>query len=295
MKAIMLAAGEGTRCYPFTYLSPKMFQQVAGIPLLEYMLSWFGGTPEIDRLYIVARNGAAVSTLKSYLEKRKSYLGQIVELFGQLGYRVEYTNPELEIEVIEAYGWGTGGDLRHALNAIVSSDKLGEDFLVCNADYVINRKLPSGALSLQLDLSDIIDYHRRCKRALGTVMTVAFVVVAREEATRFGVGQLEEVDGFKIVRGFMEKPDIKDIARDPPINAGICVIDSRFLLSGLDEFLPEKPGTSLERNVMERLAREERPMLAGYLLDLCAWFDVGTLEQLIKVNIYIASQKGGQR
>jgi len=295
VKAIMLAAGEGTRCYPFTYLCPKIMQQVGGIPLLEYMLSWFGGTPEIDKLYIVARNGATVSTLKSYIEKRKSYLAQIVELFGRLGYKVEYTNPGLEIEVIEAYGWGTGGDLRRALNEIVSAGELGEDFLVCNADYVINRKLSDGSLSLQLDLSDIIDYHRRCKKALDTVMTVAFVVVAREEATRFGVGQLEEVDGFRIVRGFMEKPDIKDIAEDPPINAGICVIDSQFLLSSLDEFLPEKPGTSLERNVMERLTREAKPRLAAYLLDLYAWFDVGTLDQLINVNIYIASRKGGRR
>lgn len=55
MKAITLATGKGTRCYPFTYLSPKMFQQVGGIPILEYMLSWFSGAPEIEKLYIVVR------------------------------------------------------------------------------------------------------------------------------------------------------------------------------------------------------------------------------------------------
>jgi NDP-sugar pyrophosphorylase family protein len=295
MKAIMLAAGEGTRCYPFTYLCPKIWQQVGGIPLLEYMLSWFGGAPDIEKLYIVARNGSTVGTLRDYIQKRKSYLAEIVGLFGRLGYKVEYTNPELEIEVIEANGWGTGGDLRHALDEITSAGELGEDFLVCNADYIINRKLPDGEISLQLNLSDIIEYHQRCKEALATVMTAAFIVVAREEATRFGVGQLEEVNGFKIVRGFAEKPDIKDIAEEPPINAGVCLLDSGFVLSNIDEFLPNKPGTSLERNLMERIAREEKPMLAAYLLDLCAWFDVGTLEQLINVNIYIASRKGARR
>ncbi|MGB2827404.1 MAG: hypothetical protein WBC50_04315, partial [Dehalococcoidales bacterium] len=59
-----------------------------------------------------------------------------------------------------------------------------------------------------------------------------------------------------------------------------------------DKFLPRQPDTSLERNLMEQLAREEKPMLAAYLLDLDAWFDVGTLEQLINTNIFIASKKG---
>jgi len=292
MKAIMLAAGEGTRCYPFTYLTPKIFQQVGGIPLLEYMLSWFGGAPEIKRLYIVVRNNSIVDTLKHYIKKRKSYLTEIVDLFGRLGYKVEYTNPDFEIEAIRANGWGTGGDLRRAIGEIISVDELGEDFLVCNADYIITRKLPNGEISPQLNLSDIIDYHKNCKRALDTVMTVAFIVVEREAATRFGVGKLEEANGFKLVRGFMEKPDIKDIAENPAVNAGVCAIDSEFVLSNIDEFLPDKPNTSLERNLMERLAKEERPMLAAYMLDLCAWFDVGTLDQLIDVSIYVASKKG---
>lgn len=290
MKAIMLAAGKGTRCYPFTYLSPKIFQQVGGIPILEYMLSWFGGTPEIEKLYIVVRNDSRATTLKRYVQKRKPCLTKIADLFRQLGYKVEYTNPDFEIEVIRANGWGTGGDLRHAIDKIISVDELEEDFLVCYADYVITRKLPNGEISPQLNLSEIIEYHKSCKRALETVMTVAFIVLKREEATRFGVGQLEEVDGFNLVRGFTEKPDIKDIAENPPINAGIYVLDSDFALSNIDNFLPNKPKTSLERNLIERLAKEEKPMLAAYLLDLCAWFDVGTLEQLIEVNAYIASR-----
>ncbi len=295
MKAIMLAAGKGTRCYPFTYLSPKILQQVVGIPLLEYMLSWFGGTPEIEKLYIVVGNDTAVNTVENYIQKRKSHLADILELFRRLGYKVEYTNTDFEIEVIRANGWGTGGDLRRALEKIISADELGEDFLVCYSDYVINRKLSSGEISLQLNLSDIIKYHKSCKKALDTVMTVAFVVVDREEATRFGVGKLEEVDGFKVVRGFTEKPDIKDVMEAPPVNAGICLIDSKFILSDIDEFLPDRPDTSLERNLMERLAGEEKPVLAAYLLDLDAWFDVGTLNQLIDVNIYIASRKGAAR
>jgi len=295
MKAIMLAAGEGTRSYPLTYLYPKILQQVGGIPLLEYMLSWFGGAPEIDKLYIAVRTDSIAETLKYYVQKRKSYLNEIVALFGRLGYQVDYANPDFEIEVIKANGWGTGGDLRHAMEKITPASELGEDFLVCYADYFVNRRLPDGKTSVQLNLSDIIKYHKNCKEAMGTVVTVAFVVVEKEAATRFGVAQLEEVGGFKLVRGFTEKPDLKDIAEDPPINAGVCVIDSNFVLSNIDELLPYRPDVSFERDLLERLVRAEKPMLAAYLLDLCAWFDLGTLEQLIDANTYAASRKGARR
>jgi len=292
MKAIMLAAGEGTRCYPFTYLSPKLFQQVGGIPLLEYMLSWFGRTPEIEKLYIVARKDSTVETLKNYVQNRRPYLTEIVDLFSRLGFKLEYVNPDFKIEVIGANGWGTGGDLRLAIKQITSIDELEEDFLVCNADYIITRRLPDGKLSPQLDLSDIISYHRNCKAALDTVMTVALITVEREAATSFGVAQLEQARGFTLVHGFVEKPDIKHIPEKPSINAGVYVIDSDFVLSNIDEFLPYKPNTNLERTLLERLAKDKKPRLAAYLLDLCAWFDVGTSEQLIDVNLYIASKKG---
>ncbi|MFC2047253.1 NDP-sugar synthase [Chloroflexota bacterium] len=293
MQAIMLAAGEGTRCYPFTYLSPKITQEIGGIPLLEYMLSWFGGTPEIEKLYLVVRSGTTVEILNNYIQKRKPYLTKIVDLFGRLGYQVEYTNPNLKIEVIGVNGWGTGGDLRLAIKQITSVNKLGKDFLVCYADYVIVRKLPDEHFSPQLNLSDIITYHKNCTKVLNTVMTMALVTVEREAATRFGVAQLEEVKGFNLVRSFIEKPEVTDIPESPPISAGIYVMDSDFILSNIDRLLPDKPNTDLSKTLLEHLAKDKRPKLAAYLLDLHAWFDVGMLEELVDVNIYVASRKRG--
>jgi NDP-sugar pyrophosphorylase family protein len=294
VKAIMLAAGEGTRCYPFTHLSPKLFQQIGGIPLIEYMLSWFGGTPEIEKLYIAVRNDSIISTLENYLSKRSGCLDEILKLFRKLGYTVEYNNRDFSIEVVKADGWGTGGDLRKVIDIIRAEGGLGEDFLLSYADYVITRTLPNGETSLQLDLSDIIEYHKDSRKVQGTVMTVAVVPVEKEEATRFGVAMMEQNGDFRIVRGFMEKPDIREIKEErPAVNAGVCLIDSSYLLARLDDYLPRRPDISLERDMMEKMAREERPRLAAYLLHLDEWYDVGTLEQLINVNIKIVSRKGG--
>ncbi|MFP4642344.1 MAG: NDP-sugar synthase [Dehalococcoidia bacterium] len=298
MKAIMLAAGEGTRCYPFTYLSPKIAQEVCGIPLLEYMLSWFAGAPEIEKLYIAVRNDSIAETVENYLDKREEHLSRIMDLFDRLGFQVINSNPDLRTEVIKVKGWGTGGDLRLAINQIDLDQESGEDILVCNADYVIARKLHNGKLSPQLDLSNIISYHQEAKEAFGVAMTDALMPVRREEATRFGVAQLDPpkadaVGGrsFSLVRGFTEKPELEEVPENPSINAGVYIIDADMLMANLDEFLPEKPGTNLEKTLLERLASEEQSRLAGYPLDLEAWFDVGTLEQLVEVSRFIA--RGG--
>lgn len=290
MKAIMLAAGKGTRCYPLTHFYPKLMLQVCGIPVLEYMLSWFAGVPEIEKLYIVMNRNHAIDAVRHYLENRSDWLPSIAGLFTQLGYKVEYSNPDLPIEIIPAAGRGTGGDLRFAIETILEKDTLDGDLLVCNADYVIMRKLPDGALSPQLQLGDVIDYHRAGKQALGTVMTIALVPVSREDAGRFGVAHIYPLDGFYLIHGFAEKPDIDYRPQNPWINAGVYLIDPDFILSHLDKYLPDKPETYLERTLLSQIAAEERPNLAAYLADLYRWFDIATPEQLVKVNVCVAQE-----
>ena len=95
MKAILLAAGAGTRCYPFTYLTPKPFQQICGIPLVEYMLSWFGGAPEIETLYIVVRDDSIATTLENYLEKRPDCLDKIIDKLIRIRYHQMHIKGQL--------------------------------------------------------------------------------------------------------------------------------------------------------------------------------------------------------
>lgn len=300
IKVIMLAAGEGTRCYPFTYLSPKITQEICGIPLLEFMLSWFSGTEKIEKLFIVLRHDETTQVIQKYINKRKLYIDKFKQLFHRLGYNVNYVNTDFEVDLIRANGWETGGDLRKALREITYNEELNEDFMVCNGDYVIIRHLKNGELSIQIDLEDIMNYHKKCKRALGTVMTDTLFPVKRNDSGRFGVADTKEVNGFKIITDFIEKPDVNEISKenkDVLVNAGIYIIDKNFIFKNIDKFLPDKPGTRLEKTLLEPLAKAsqdlKKPKLAGYSADLFGWFDVGTLDQLIDVNIRIASRKGG--
>jgi NDP-sugar pyrophosphorylase family protein len=264
--------------------------QVCGIPLLEYMISWFAGAPEIEKLYIVMNQSHAIEAVRHYVENRAGSLWRILSLFDQLGYKVEYTNPDLAIEIVSAGGRGTGGDLRSAMGSITQHDTLDEDFVVCNADYVTLRQLPDGALSPQLQLTDVMQYHGRCKQALGTVMTVALVPVSREDAWRFGVAHTYSLSGFHLVHGFAEKPEVEALPQSPWINAGVYVIDRDFILTHSDKYLPDRPDTYLERTLLSELASEIKPSLAAYLLDLHRWFDIGTLKQLLEVNVCVAEE-----
>ena len=52
MKAMILAAGEGTRLQPLTLSTPKVLLPVAGVPLIQHILAWL----RIHSIYDVAIN-----------------------------------------------------------------------------------------------------------------------------------------------------------------------------------------------------------------------------------------------
>ena len=121
-RAMVLAAGRGTRLAPRTDTLPKPLMPVAGRPLLVHILDFLraGG---IDDVVI-----------------NLHHLGHLIEReIGDgrgLGLRVRYSweDPILD----------TGGGIKHAEPLLA-----GEPFVVCNGDSL-----------LELRLSEVIDFHR---------------------------------------------------------------------------------------------------------------------------------------
>jgi NDP-sugar pyrophosphorylase family protein len=121
-RAMVLAAGKGTRLAPLTHTLPKPLMPVGGRPLLEHIIEFLraGGIEDV------------VINLH--------HLGHCIEETigdgSRLGVRVRYS---WEREILD-----TGGGIKHA-EALLGT----EPFVVCNGDSL-----------LELALGDVVAHHR---------------------------------------------------------------------------------------------------------------------------------------
>ena len=123
MKSVILAAGQGTRMRPLSYIIPKVLLPVRGKPVLDYLLANLESL-DIEHHYVVVSE--QYDTVQTYLEK---------------------TGTD-NVSVIKGLGWETGGDLSLALEEIGKD----QDIVVMNGDIITDVKL-----------SDLYDFHVKKK------------------------------------------------------------------------------------------------------------------------------------
>ncbi|KAF5414889.1 MAG: Bifunctional protein GlmU [Candidatus Methanogaster sp.] len=109
MKAVILAAGEGTRMRPLTASCPKVMLPVANMPVLEHI--------------IVAARDAGIDGFVCVV----GYMGEVIrDYFGdgsRLGVRIDYVEQEEQLGTAHAIG--------------MASRSVGARFLVLNGDAIV--------------------------------------------------------------------------------------------------------------------------------------------------------------
>lgn len=169
-RAMVLAAGRGTRLAPLTHTTPKPLVPVAGRPLLEHLLEFL----------------------------RAGGITDVVINLHHLGHRIEeHVGDGRRFGVRVRYSWedpilDTGGGIKRAEPLLA-----GEPFVVANGDSL-----------LDLDLRQVFDFHR-AHGALATMVvrpdpaaaTYGLIEVDDEERVRRVVGLPATVTGT--FRGFM--------------------------------------------------------------------------------------------
>jgi NDP-sugar pyrophosphorylase family protein len=120
-RAMVLAAGKGTRLAPLTHTLPKPLMPIAGAPLLAHILEFLraGGIDDV------------VINLHHLGERIEEVVGD----GARFGLRVRYS---WERDILD-----TGGGIKHAEPLL-----RGEPFVVCNGDSL-----------LELRLADVIAHH----------------------------------------------------------------------------------------------------------------------------------------
>lgn len=127
MKALIFAAGKGTRLRPFTDHHPKALAKVNGIPLLERNINYLKGFG-----------------IKDFVVNVHHFGNQIVDFLTQhnnFGCKIEISDESEEL--LE-----TGGGLIFARKFLDH----GEDFLIMNADILTN-----------INITEFVNYHKKIK------------------------------------------------------------------------------------------------------------------------------------
>jgi NDP-sugar pyrophosphorylase family protein len=189
MKALILAAGEGTRLRPLTLECPKPMLPIGDVPLLAYIVKWL-------RQY-------GVHQIAMNLHHKPQ---AVVDYFGdgkKHGVSIEYS---IEEELL-----GTAGAAKKLQNFLDTS------FLVIYGDVFTN-----------FDLGRFIRFHAGVRDgsrpdARGSALTLALYRV--NNPSECG---LIDMDRFGRVRRFVEKPPPEQVFTDLA-NAGILAVEPEVL------------------------------------------------------------------
>lgn len=269
-KAVIPAAGYGTRFLPATKSQPKEMLTVVDIPVIQYVVEEAVASGITDILMIVSRGKRAV----------EDHFDRCLELEDEL----EEKNKMAELEIVrrisnlanihfirqkEMRGLGDAISLaRHHIGNEPFAVLLGDTLLRSGNDTPVTKQL--------LDVFD--RYHET---------VVALEEVSMDRVSRYGVIDGSPVtDNVMLIRDLVEKPK-------PEVAPSNLVIASRYILtpevfSYLDNV---KPGKNGEIQITDAL-RAQAAQRAMYGVKFCGKrFDAGNKIDFLKTNITYALER----
>ena len=260
MKAMIFAAGLGTRLKPITDTLPKALVPVCSQPLLKHLIDKLKGAGYQD----------VVINIHHFAEKIKDYVAQN----GNFGMNVSFSD---ETGLLRE----TGGGIRHAANLLND----GEPFLVHNVDILSN-----------LDLVDFYDAHMAASISIDTPL--ATLLVSERETARYFLFDRENnlVGWMNRLSGEVKSP-YAELRREASENFDWKKFLSEYSLrkyafAGTHIVSPEV--FRLMENWPERfsivdfyLQMADKYIIKGYVKDDLRMVDVGKLDSLEEAEKFL--------
>lgn len=222
MKAMILAAGKGTRVQPITHVIPKPMIPILQKPVMEFLL-------ELLREHGCTEIMVNVSHLAEEIE---NYFRDGQRFGVQIAYSFE---GRIEDGELIGDALGSAGGLKKIQNFQPFFD---DTFVVLCGDALID-----------LDLTEAVRRHR-AKGALASLITKR---VSREQVSSYGV---VVTDDNGRVRSFQEKPSVEQAASDM-INTGIYIFEPEVL-----NFVPDGMPFDIGSDLFPRLVEAGAPFYA---------------------------------
>ena len=247
MKAIVLAAGKGTRLRPLTYGIPKPLLPLKGKPMLDWVIRSILSGNSIDEIFV----GISGTSGKELDERIMSHThGICIDSYLK---NMDYGIP---VSTITTPQKETAGDILHIIqeNGITTGP-----LLVAYGDNLTS-----------FNVREMIDYHNSCREKLGISATVLLFEAPRDEVNRFGIADVERSSDFTLIKSFVEKPDLSE-APSNLANGGYYILEIGDII---DMFPREK--IKVEQSIFPELARNGK--LAGFVSQLPFWLDISTTQ-----------------
>jgi len=273
-KAIIPAAGLGTRLLPATKSQPKEMLPVGRKPVVQYVVEELQAAGLREILIITGRRKRAIEDhfdlepqLVSALEQvgNEAVLADLAYLEGSS--RFFYTRQS------------TPKGLGHAIS--LGADFVGDgNFVVALGDSLIAAEDPAALLQAMM----------KAHRHLGAAATVAVEKVPLEEAFRYGI---VSISGAEPPPG--EPVAMSDIVEKPPLGTAptTMAVAARYVFSpaifeALNRTLPDKRGEIQLTDAIKLLIHMGEPVYAWLLSPDQRRYDVGNFESYFRTFIDFA-------
>ncbi len=222
MKAMILAAGKGTRVRPITYTIPKPLIPIFQKPVMEFLL-------ELLRKHGFDQIMVNVSHLAHEIE---GYFRDGQRFGVNIGYSFE---GRIEDGKLVGEALGSAGGLRKIQDFNTFFD---DTFIVLCGDALID-----------LDLTAAVKQHREN----GAIATVVTKQVAKEDVPSYGVVVTDD-DGR--IKSFQEKPSVEE-ALSTDINTGIYIFEPEIF-----DFIPPNQKYDIGGELFPKLVESDAPFYA---------------------------------
>mgnify|MGYP005800700917 FL=1 len=263
-KAIIPAAGLGTRFLPATKALPKEMLPIVDKPTIQFIVEEAKASGIEDILIVTGKNKRAIENhfdsnpeLEQDLEKTgKSGLLKLTQEITDLGVNLYYTR--------QPHPAGLGDAVYRARSFVA-----GEPFVIMLGDDLMKDKVP---LTKQL----INDYDKT------HASTIAVMKVPHKEVSKYGViapdGKI--ADDLYNVKSFVEKPDVDKAPSD-------LAIIGRYLLTPeiFDILEHQKPGRGGEIQLTDAIDTMNKTQRVFAHVFKGERFDVGNKEGYLETSI----------